>query len=302
MFSDSVIGAIAGSSETRRACCTSGNAQPNRPQSDEPASSAAPPAGRHIAGRATTSGKATIRTAKKMARYRSRGQRSAAKPPNWLPMKLDAPTEAERRRAYRRRCSAPNSIRRPETCVDGERADQRETGERQQSEDVGRRATARRSAKPTAAIPLRRGAGSATPTAASAASAATPTKVARQLRDAATRRAGRHADDGRERHAGVDQRDRAAAPLGRMDRGGEGDRRGHERAGRQRQQHPRRGEPGETRRERREHDWRAAKATIATSQQPLALQAGRGDRQQRRAEGVGEREHRHQRARVAGET
>ncbi len=107
--------------------------------------------------------------------------------------------------------------------------------------------------------------------------------------------AGRNADDRRQRHAAIDQRDRPAAPLGGKERGGEGDRGRHERAGGKREQRARRGEAREVRRDGGD-EIGEGEGGDGDDQQPLALDAGGRHRDQRRAEGVGEGEDRHQRA------
>ena len=104
-----------------------------------------------------------------------------------------------------------------------------------------------------------------------------------------------HADHGGERHAGVDERDRAAALSGPVHRGGEGGRRRHVSARGEREQDARRGEHEETRREGRE-DSGGGEGAHGDHKHALALDARRGDGEQGRAEGVGEGEHCHKRA------
>ena len=132
--------------------------------------------------------------------------------------------------------------------------------------------------------------------AASAARTATPKNGARQPASDGEVGAGRHADDGRQRHAAVDHRDRPAALLGGEQGGGERDGGRHERAGGQRQQRARRGEADEVRRDGGDEIGQC-EGGHGDDQQPLALDAGRRHRDQRRAEGVGEGEDGHQRAR-----
>jgi hypothetical protein len=85
-----------------------------------------------------------------------------------------------------------------------------------------------------------------------------------------------HANDSGEGHAGVDERDSAAALSGPVHRGGEGGRSRHEGARGEREQHARRSEHEESRRESGE-DIGGGKGAHGDHEHALALDARRGD-------------------------
>jgi hypothetical protein len=98
------------------------------------------------------------------------------------------------------------------------------------------------------------------------------------------------------RHQQSERRPLAPAPLGGEERGRIGDRCGHEGAGGEREQGARRRQAGEVRREGGDQVGEREGAD-REHQQSLAFDAGGGDGDQWRAEGVDERENGHQRAR-----